>query len=99
MYDSDRKIDVEWGPDKEGSLLFDVKLSLDVEDRQGLLAKILSAVSEESSNVKNVEAQTDDSPDARISMILSVTDRKQMERVMAKIRKIKGVREVARILR
>jgi GTP pyrophosphokinase len=98
MYDSDRKIDVEWGRDKEGSLLFDVKLSLDVENRQGLLAKILSVISEESSNVKNVEAQTDDSPDARISMILSVTDRKQMERVMAKIRRIKGVREVARIL-
>ena len=54
-------------------------------------------VSEEKTNIKNVDAQTDETPDARISMVLSVTDRKQMERVMGRIRRIKGVREVERV--
>ena len=72
---------------------------LDVEDRQGLLAKIVSAISDEKTNIKNVDAQTNESPDAKISLVLGVVDRKQMERVIARIRRIKGVREVERVLR
>ena len=69
------------------------------EREQGLLAKIVSAVAELNTNIKNVQAQTFESPDAKISMVLAVTDRKQMERVIGRIRRIKGVREVERILR
>jgi GTP pyrophosphokinase len=98
MFDPARKIDVEWSSGKDGDL-FDVKLLLDVEDRQGLLAKIVNAVAEERTNIKNVEAQTFDTADAKIVMVLSVSDRKQMERVMSRIRRIKGVREVERIRR
>ena len=99
VHDSERLIDVEWSTEGDGGPLFDVKLMLDVEDRQGLLAKIVSAVSDERTNIKNVEAQTFDSQDARISMVLAVADRKQMERVMNRIRRIKGVHEVERVLR
>ena len=98
LYDSDRRIEVEWAPEKDGTELFDVKLLLDVEDRQGLLAKIVSAVSEEHTNIKNVEAETFESPDAKIKMVVSVADRKQMERVIGRIRRINGVREVERVL-
>jgi GTP pyrophosphokinase len=98
MFDPARKIEVEWTSGKDGDL-FDVKLLLDVEDRQGLLAKIVNAVAEERTNIKNVEAQTFDTADAKIVMVLSVSDRKQMERVMSRIRRIKGVRDVERIRR
>jgi len=99
MFDSERAIDVEWSADKDGSTMFDVKLLLDVENQQGLLAKIVSAISGEQTDIKNVEAQTNESRDARISLVLSVADRKQMERVIGRIRRIKGVYEVERILR
>jgi (p)ppGpp synthase/HD superfamily hydrolase len=72
---------------------------LDVEDRQGLLAKIVAAVSDEKTNIKNVEAETFDTADARIRMVLAVADRKQMERVIGRIKRIKGVRDVERVLR
>jgi GTP pyrophosphokinase len=98
MYDSERRIDVEWGSSSDGQSLFDIKLLLDVEDRQGLLAKIVSAVSDEKTNIKNVEAETYDTEDAKIVMILSVSDRKQMERVIGRIRRIKGVRDVDRVV-
>jgi len=97
MYDSARRIEVEWGLAADGSALFDVKLLLDVEDRQGLLAKIVSTVSALNTNIRNVQAETDESPDARISMVLTVADRKQMERVISRIRRIKGVRDVERV--
>ena len=97
MYDSERRIDVEWGSSVDGSL-YDIKLLLDVEDRQGLLAKIVAAVADEKTNIKNVDAQTYDTADAKITMIVSVADRKQMERVLLRIRRIKGVRNVGRVI-
>jgi GTP pyrophosphokinase len=98
MYDSGRRIDVEWTAGRDGQSVFDVKLLLDVEDQQGLLAKIVSAVAEEKTNIKNVEARTDETPDAQISMVVAVSDRKHMERILGRIRRIKGVRAVERAL-
>ena len=99
MYDSERRIEVEWGPAADGSSLFDVKLALDVEDRQGLLAKIVSAIADTETNIKTVEAKTFEGKDARVMLVLAVTDRHHMDRVIGRIRRISGVREVERVLR
>jgi GTP pyrophosphokinase len=99
MYDSERRIDVEWDERADGSPLFDVKLELDVEDRQGMLAKIVSAIAAENTNIRNAEAQTFEGKDARIMLVLAVSDRDHMERVIGRIRRIHGVREVERVLR
>jgi GTP pyrophosphokinase len=96
LYDSERRIDVNWGSQVDGAL-FDIKLLLDVEDQQGLLAKIVSAVSDEKTDIKSVEARTFETEDAQISMIVAVADMKQMERVMGRIRRIRGVRAVERV--
>ncbi len=98
MYDSERRIDVEWTSGKDGQSVFDVKLLLDVEDQPGLLLKVVAAVAEEKTNIKNVEATTDETPDAQISMVVAVSDRKHMERILGRIRRIKGVRAVKRAL-
>ena len=99
MYDSERKIEVEWSSSPDGEALFDVRLRIDVVDRQGLLAKIVSAVSDEKTNIRNVEAETFETSEATITMVVAVADRKQMERVMGRIRRIKGVREVERFVK
>jgi GTP pyrophosphokinase len=99
MYDPERRIDVEWDGAEGDRALYDVKLSLDVQDRQGLLAKIVSAIADEKANIRNVDAKTFEAKDARIDLTLAVADRQQMERVMARIRKIEGVRDVERVLR
>jgi GTP pyrophosphokinase len=98
MYDSERRIEVEWDSSGKDDV-YDVKLALDVEDRQGLLAKIVSTIADEKTNIKNVDAKTFEGKHARVTVVLSVADRKQMERVMTRIRRINGVREVARLLR
>jgi GTP diphosphokinase / guanosine-3',5'-bis(diphosphate) 3'-diphosphatase len=99
MFDPERRIDVEWDASGVSGTLFDVKLALDVQDRQGLLAKIVSAVADEKANIRNVDAKTFDASDARVTIVMAVTDRQQMERVIARVRKIAGVRDVERILR
>ena len=99
MFDPERRIDVEWDTDRKGDTLFDVKLSLNVSDRQGLLAKIVAVVADEKANIRNVEAKTFEGNDARVTIVMAVADRQQMERVMARVRKIDGVRDVERISR
>ena len=96
---SDRAIDVEWAAASDGESLFDVKLLVDVQDQQGLLAKIVNAVSDEKTNIKNVEALTGETSDATIKMVVAVTDRKQMDRVVKRIRGIRGVHAVKRVWR
>ena len=98
MFDPERRLEVEW--DEAGiPTLFDVKLALDVQDRQGLLAKIVSAIADEKANIRNVEAKTFEGSDARITIVMAVADRAQMDRVIARVRKLEGVRDVERILR
>ncbi len=99
MFDPERRIDVEWDVDGSPGALFDVKLAVNVDDRQGLLAKIVSAVADEKANIRNVEAKTFDAADARVTIVMAVSDRQQMERVIGRLRKIDGVRDVERISR
>jgi len=99
MFDPERRIDVEWDATGVSGTLFDVKLALDVQDRQGLLAKIVSAVADEQANIRNVDAKTFDGSDARVTIVMAVADRQQMERVIARVRKLAGVRDVERVLR
>jgi guanosine-3',5'-bis(diphosphate) 3'-pyrophosphohydrolase len=98
MFDPERRLDVEWD---EASVptLFDVKLALDVQDRQGLLAKIVSAIADEKANIRNVDAKTFEGSDATITIVMAVSDRAQMDKVIARVRKLEGVRDVERILR
>jgi GTP pyrophosphokinase len=98
MFDPERRLDVEWD-DAGVPTLFDVKLALDVQDRQGLLAKIVSAIADEKANIRNVDAKTFEGSDARITIVMAVSDRAQMDRVIARVRKLEGVRDVERILR
>jgi GTP pyrophosphokinase len=98
MFDPERRIDVEWDAGDKDTL-FDVKLSVDVSDRQGLLAKIVAVVADEKANIRNVEAKTFEGNDARVTIVMAVSDRQQMERVMARVRKIEGVRDVERVSR
>jgi GTP pyrophosphokinase len=99
MFDPERRIEVEWDVDGDAGTLFDVKLALSVNDRQGLLAKIVAVVADEKANIRNVEAKTFDASDARVTIVMAVSDRQQLERVVARVRKIDGVRDVERISR
>jgi (p)ppGpp synthase/HD superfamily hydrolase len=59
----------------------------------------VSAIAEEKTNIRNAEARTFETTEAQISMVVAVADRRQMDRVISRIRRIKGVRAVQRLLR
>ena len=96
VYDADRRIEVEWvGPTNE---LYPVKLTLFTEDRQGLLAKVTSVISEIQSNIQNIEARTGNKQ-AVIDVTLDIFDRTHLEKAISRLRKLDGVYEVERVMR
>jgi GTP pyrophosphokinase len=98
LYDVERKIDVEWARNTADT--FPVKMVVHTDDRPGLLAQITSMLSNENTNIRTLEARTevDNADGALIEMTVDVRDKKQLERLVAAMRRISGIRDVERLL-
>src|SRR6186713_2640551 len=98
MFDPDRRIDVEW--DQAGSEApYIVRLTMQVEDRKGMLAEISAKVSDINTNITNMEARTGDDRQARIDMTVEISDVKHLDRVIKSIKGVQGVLGVERTAR
>jgi len=98
LYDADRKIEVEWAGTAPSAEAYAVPLTILTEDRPGMLAGIAAAISEVKSNILNVEARTADEQ-GTIDITVEIPDMKHLERVIASIKKLDGVYDVARSTR
>ncbi|MEP7309569.1 MAG: bifunctional (p)ppGpp synthetase/guanosine-3',5'-bis(diphosphate) 3'-pyrophosphohydrolase [Acidobacteriota bacterium] len=98
LYDPERRIDVEWDKGTEGSR-YTVKLTMEVEDRKGLLAAVSARVADINTNIKNMEAHTDEDRRARIDMTVEISDLKHLEKVIKSLRAVDGVLDVERAAR
>jgi len=98
LYDADRKIEVEWAGTAPSAEAYAVPLTILTEDRPGMLAEIAAAISEVKANILNVEARTADER-GTIEITVEIPDMKHLERVIASIKKIGGVYDVARSTR
>ena len=96
MYDAERQIDVEWDKRDGGQGGYTVKLTMEVEDRKGLLAAVSAKIAEINTNISNMEAQTDPEQRARIDVTVEIADLKQLEKVMRALRGVAGVLRVER---
>jgi GTP pyrophosphokinase len=99
LYDPERRIDVEW--DKAGAADqapgYTVRLTMEVEDRKGLLAAVSAKIADINTNIKNLEARTDDADHrARIDLTVEISDLKHLEKVMKSLRSVQGVIDVER---
>jgi len=96
LYEAERRITVEWTGAAETT--FPVRLFIRTEDRTGILASVTAAISEAGCNIRSLETSSDHL-NARMAVALEINDRKQLERVLANIRKIPGVFDVERLYR
>jgi GTP diphosphokinase / guanosine-3',5'-bis(diphosphate) 3'-diphosphatase len=99
MFDPERRIDVEW--DNAGTDLapYTVRLTMQVEDRKGMLAEISARVSDINTNITNMEARTGEDQQARIDMTVEIRDVKHLEKVIKSIKGVQGVLGVERTAR
>ncbi|MGQ0735116.1 MAG: RelA/SpoT family protein [Acidobacteriota bacterium] len=96
QYDPERRIDVEW--DKGADVApYTVRLTMQVEDRKGMLAELSSRIANINTNIITLEASTRaEDHQARIEMTVEIQDLKHLERVIKSIRGVDGVLEVER---
>jgi GTP pyrophosphokinase len=99
MYEAERRIEVEWARSAHDP--FPVQLNVFTEDRPGILNQLTSILTHENSNIRSLEARSDyrrDAETALIEMSVEIHDKKQLERIIAAMRRISGVRDVERIV-
>ncbi len=96
LYDPERRIDVEWDRGSDSSP-YTVRLTIQVEDRRGLLADVSARISGINTNIRNVEATADEEHHGRINMTVEISDVKHLQKVIKSLRGIDGVLDVERL--
>ena len=99
MFDPERRIDVEWDSPATDQAPYIVRLTMQVEDRKGMLAEISAKVSDINTNITNMEARTGDDQQARIDMTVEIRDVKHLDKVIKSIKGVEGVLGVERTAR
>jgi GTP pyrophosphokinase len=94
LYEAERRIPVEWAAATQAT--FPVRLRIFTEDRPGMLAAITSVISDEGANIRTFESGGVDLR-ARIDVALDVMDRRQLEKILAGIKRIPGVFDIERV--
>jgi GTP diphosphokinase / guanosine-3',5'-bis(diphosphate) 3'-diphosphatase len=95
MYDPQRRIDVEW--DKGGDPApYTVKLTMQVEDRKGMLAALSASIADINTNILTLEATTDEASRGRIDVTVEIKDMKHLEKVIKSLRNVDGVLDIER---
>jgi GTP pyrophosphokinase len=99
LYDPERKIEVEWdkAAASDTAASYTVRLTMDVEDRKGLLAAVSAKIADINTNIRNLEARTgQEDHRARIDVTVEITDLNHLERVIKSLKGVSGVLEVSR---
>jgi guanosine-3',5'-bis(diphosphate) 3'-pyrophosphohydrolase len=93
--DSDRLIEVLWT--KTAETLAYARLAVEAEDKPGIVADLSAAMSTMNVNISHMEATTSNQERrARITFVLEVTDRKQLNRIVRTTAQCAGVSRVTR---
>jgi len=96
LVEPDRKIDVEWSrPEKDDR--FRVGLRVVSKNIPGRLARVAEVLEKEKINIRHADAGVDDAGQGIIYVVAEVEGRRQVERLIEKIRRIEGVSIVQRV--
>jgi len=94
---SDRLTEVDWADTKEAEL-FSVRLAITIEDRQGLLADIASAITNLKTNIRESRSSADhDSGQGTVEITVDIPDLEHLQRVIRSLKTIPGIQDIERI--
>jgi GTP pyrophosphokinase len=93
MFNPDREIAVEWADQRQAQ--FQVDLEIVMEDRQGILARVVNAVAALKTNIRQLDSRTGDGR-ATAELTLEIADLKHLEKVTRSIAGLEGVMNVER---
>ena len=93
MFNPDREIAVEWAGERQSQ--YYVELEILMEDRQGILARVVSTISNLKTNIRQMETRTGDGR-ATTELVLEIADLKHLEKVVRSVSGLDGVLRVDR---
>ncbi|MFY9822910.1 MAG: bifunctional (p)ppGpp synthetase/guanosine-3',5'-bis(diphosphate) 3'-pyrophosphohydrolase [Thermoanaerobaculia bacterium] len=94
FYNPEREIEVRWDQPKDD--VYQVSLLIEVEDQQGMLARLTDAITRAGSNINSMEADTHETGRASISVVCQLRDRKHLDKLLKEVQSIAGVLRVHR---
>ena len=98
FYDPERRIDVAW--DKaNGESAFTVCLTMQVEDRRGMIADVTARLADRKIDIRKVEASANEDRHGHIAVTFDVRDMQHLQRVIKVVRGVAGVLHVERVHR
>jgi GTP diphosphokinase / guanosine-3',5'-bis(diphosphate) 3'-diphosphatase len=89
----DRRVDLDW-QETEGES-FSVRLAVSAEDRRGLYADIMEAVSQSGTNIRGADLHTKDGS-VFGTIFVEVDNLPHLAKVLKAVRRVKGVTEIER---
>jgi guanosine-3',5'-bis(diphosphate) 3'-pyrophosphohydrolase len=94
---SERITEVEW-VHVPGDDVFGVRLAIGVEDRQGILAEITSAISNLKTNIRESRTSVDTGTGkGTVEITVDIQDIKHLQKVIQVLKSIRGIDEVERV--
>ena len=88
-----RRVEIDWQESKGEA--FAVRLAVSGEDRRGLYADVMQAISQSGTNVKAAELSTKDGT-VFSTIVVEVDNRAHLAKVIKAIRKVRGITDVER---
>ncbi|MEO8935650.1 MAG: TGS domain-containing protein, partial [Burkholderiaceae bacterium] len=99
--DPDRWIDAQWDQSAEagldGARLFNVKLDLSLKNERGVLAHAAVEISDTGANLAHVSMDDEAEEITMLHLMVQVTDRRHLARVMRRLRRLPETVRVARV--
>lgn len=95
-YDKDRLIEVKWEGFQNAS--YPVEIETTAYDRGGLLSDIINTIGDMDTSIDAINARTTKNGVAVIDLVLEISDKQHLDKVMHKLRKINGIFSVKRAM-
>ena len=100
LYESDRRIAVEWsrvGDKVAGrATRYPVKITVFCDDRAGMLKELTAVISDDDTNIRNVETKQSPDGEAAVEFIVEAQDLRHLNKMVLGLRRVGGVRAVQR---
>jgi GTP pyrophosphokinase len=104
LYESDRRIQVEWGAaeDKNGAktgkqTTYPVKLTIQCEDRPGMLKEFSAIISDDGTNIRSVDTHPEQDGAVLVDFVIDTVDVRHLTKLTQNLRRVPGVRDVHRV--
>ena len=88
-------LDVEWDP--AGTRLYQSAIRVMVENQRGVLAKVASEIADSGSNIDSISMDEDRSVYTSMLLVVEVSNRQHLARVMRALRRLPDVKKLARV--